>query len=253
MKKDLASVLADLRRENVETLTNKPTKTRDDLVKAIERLWQLIYLGGEELETGKRKWMELWDSVDKLLPDLVSLAGIPSTAYRGFCLAVHGRMLEFIDMDWSMARDAAMSEVERRLRATQDAIVALSETQRRYISRAMLSLYIYEYENWTNQIPNMLRAIAKITGSAPYRPNEPRRRGPKRERSNLVLREFVRDLWRIAQANGGDFSLYVDAGDTKGTLVKALRLLAPVLPPGTVPRVIPSTLKWLRPDRNFGK
>jgi hypothetical protein len=101
----------------------------------------------------------------------------------------------------------------------------------------------------------MLTGIAKITGSAPYRPNEPTRRGPKRERSHLELRDFVRDLWRIAREHGGDFTISVDDdGQARGTIIKAVRLLEPVLPPGLVPRVIPTTtFKRLRPDHNFKK
>jgi hypothetical protein len=270
LKEDLASILADLRREHVALLTGPPVnhvdqqKDRDELAKRVRLLQQSIHLQGTQKPgTGNRKWLEKWDDVDRLLPELVSLAGIRPTAYGGFCLAVHERMLDFIDQDFSMARDAAMLEAERRLRAAQDAIIALDERQRFWVSQAITQARVFHghhdfrasFDDWTRVIPNMLAGIAMITGSAPYRPNEPTRRGPKRERSHLVLRNLIRDLWRIAREHDGDFTLSVnDDGQARGTIVKALRLLEPVLPPGLVPRVIPTTtFKRLRPDHNFKK
>lgn len=103
----------------------------------------------------------------------------------------------------------------------------------------------------------MLAGISMITGSAPYRPNEPTKRGPKRKRSlGLAVREFIRDLWRIAQDHGGNFTVWEDphaaqTDDAKGSMVKALRLLEPVLPPGFVSnsglRLSAKMLNRLRP------
>jgi hypothetical protein len=119
----------------------------------------------------------------------------------------------------------------------------------------MLGGIPFDGYDWPQQIPKILVGIAKITGSGPYRPNEPSKRGPKTERSHLALRELARDLWRIAREHGGDFTISVDeAGRARGTIIQALRLLAPMLPPGLVPRVIPATtFKRLRQDHNFRK
>ena len=92
----LASVLTELRRKNVDLLRMKRKnldQDGDDLVKRREHLNQCLLLLDEtgELESGIRRWVQQWDCVDTLLPELVSLAKIPSTEYRSFCLAVHER------------------------------------------------------------------------------------------------------------------------------------------------------------------
>jgi hypothetical protein len=258
MREDLASVLAGLRRENVDVLRKKAKTLRKDVrVKRKQHLTQCFMLLDDtnELETGIRKWEQLWDSVDTLLPELVSLANIQPTEYWSFCLVVHDRLLKFIDSDWSADRDDKMLEAEKRLRAAQDAIAALSEYQRRSITIAMLGSIPFDGDDWTQQILKILDGISKITESAPYRPNDPSKRGPKKkERVSVALREFVRDLWSIAQAHGGDFSVGskpdpIGSGTSAvGTLVDALRLLEPVLPSGFVSNMPSfSTLNRCRP------
>jgi hypothetical protein len=259
MKEDLASVLAELRRENVDVLRKKAKTLRKDVrVKRKQHLTQCFMLLDDtnELETGIRKWEQLWDSADTLLPELVSLAKIRPTEYRGFCLAVHERLLRFIDLNWSADRDERMLEAERRLRAAQDAITALSEDQRRSITVATLGSIPFDGDDWTQQILERLVGIAKITGSGAYRPTDPRKSGPRTERINPVLSKFIRDLWHIARAHGGDFTVSHDEENNRarGTLVKALDLLRPTLPPGIVPNLFShTTLKRLRPDRKSQK
>jgi hypothetical protein len=267
--KDLALVLADLRREVVASF-QKRSKSRDDLEKAIkhaQQVLQLASLAGPEprtatgsnewWENGRRKWLEKWDNLDQLLPELVSLADIKPEAYKGFCLAVHERVQEIHDnrAARSLICDAAMLEAERRLRSAQDAIATLSHQQRVHIGRGLGEGEMTGYTEWTRHIPKVLEVIAKFTESGPYRPNIANKRGPKRERSHWVFRELVQDLWRIAQAHGGDFTLWAnDRGGAKGTIVETVRLLKPVLPPGFVPDPIPrTTLNRLRPDHQFGK
>jgi hypothetical protein len=229
---------------------------------AVKHLSRLFLLDMNEPGTADRRWALLWDGVDVLLPELVSLAKIQPPQYRGFALAVHDRLLEFIEWDWPDACDEDMLKAEKLLRAAQDAISALSESQCIIVSRAM-SVADPEagdptrYDDWTQQIPRMLAGIAKITGSARYRSNEATRSGPKRERSHgLVLREFIRDLWSIAHAHGGNFTVWEDPDaaqmdDASGTMVEALHLLEPVLPHGFVSntelRLSAKMLNRLRP------
>jgi hypothetical protein len=257
----LKLVLAELRRENVDLLRKKRKdldENRDDLVKRREHLNQCITLLDKrgELESGILRWVQRWDSVDALLPELVSLANIRPTEYRGFCVAVHERLLRYINLDRSADRDEKMLEAEKRLRSAQDAINALSKDQQLALTQAILgSIPFDDYDDLPQQISKILVGIARMTGSGPYRPNEPNKRGPRTERSHLMLRELVTDLWLMAQEHGGDFTISVDdEGRARGTMVQALRLLEPILPPGIVPRVLPATtIKRLRPDRNFRK
>jgi hypothetical protein len=219
----LASVLTELRRKNVDLLRMKRKnldQDGDDLVKRREHLNQCLLLLDEtgELESGIRRWVQQWDCVDTLLPELVSLAKIPSTEYRSFCLEVHERLLGFIELNWSADRDEKMLEAERRLRAAQDAINALSEDQRRSITIAMLGGIPFDGDDWTQQTRKILVGMAKITGRGPYRANEPSKRGPKTERSHMALRELARDLWRIARNHKGDLKVWsADGASAAGT------------------------------------
>jgi hypothetical protein len=269
---DIAAILDELRRENVDALGKKsilppPEEDQGELAREIERLKQQMTLDEIEPGTGTQRWIKLWDKVDALLPELVSLAEVPAAGYRGFCLAVHDRMLKFIGSDRSAFRDEAMLEVERRLRTAQDAILALSQRQRGEVNQAILHHSVHEadpasrihlpYDQWDRVIPNILAGIAKITGSARYRSADPSRPGPKqKERISVKVRDFIRDLWSIAQAHGGKFSVTsepdpVGSGThAVGTIVDALRLLEPVLPPGFVsPMPSASTLNRCRPEK----
>jgi hypothetical protein len=252
----LKSVLTELRRENVDFLSKKRKDMNEKQdAKFRERSGQFVVLMDEpaDVKSGIRRWIELWDSVDALLPKLISIAKIPSTEYRNFCLAMHERLLSFIHPDLSTDRDEKMLEVERRLRAAQDAINALSNGQRISITIATLGSIPFDGDYWFDQMLDRLVGIAKITGSGPYRPADPSKRGPRATlRINPVLGQFIRDLWRIARLHGGDFTVSHDPDNdrARGTIVKALDLLRPVLPPGIVPEVLShTTLKRLRADR----
>jgi len=150
--------------------------------------------------------------------------------------------------------DEALLEAERCLRSAQDAIIALSEDQRSAIGSG-LNLKIPDNPvemmemDWANWIPRILRTIAHFTET------EPSRRGRRKVRRNLKLHPLIRDLWRIAQEHGGDFTAWPGGkGHAKGTMVEALRLLEPLLPGGFVPNVLSvTTLNRLRPDRNRAK
>jgi hypothetical protein len=278
MKDDLATVLEELRREQfdlyfappklpdededdevkearwLERMERRQRGEEDQLTKQIYFMKRVIEERGEDVSF-KEVWREKWDGVDRILPELVSLAKIQPDAYRDFCLAVHERLLRVQDLRAARSRfcDEAMLEAERRLRHAQDAVLKLSERQQDEIASG--AKMVFE-PPWTHLIPAVLAGMAKFTGSGPYEPSEPSKRGPKKKRSNVPFRDLVRDLWRIAQDHRGDFSLWPDDGygPARGTLVDALRLLEPVLPPDFVPEVIPrTTLESLRPDRNFGK
>jgi hypothetical protein len=274
MKNDLATVLEELRREQFDVYLTPPkprtdSEDEDDEVREarwLERMERLhrgeedqlekqvrfAYRVSEELGEGadwQEVWREKWDGVDRILPELVSLAKIQPDAYRGFCLAVHERLLRVQDLRAVRSRfcDEAMLEAERRLRHAQDAVLKLSERQQVEIAVGAKMTG----DSWTRMIPRVLEGMAKFTGRGPYEPSEPGKRGPKGERSHVPFRDLVRDLWRVARDHGGDFSLWPDDGygSARGTLVDTLRLLEPVLPPGFVPEVLPrTTLNKLRPD-----
>jgi hypothetical protein len=247
----LNAIEASIPEDTLTLLKSIEAIPEDNLIfKHFARLYLLHQM---EPGTADRRWTLLWDGVDVVLPELVSLAKIQPAQYRGFCLAVHDRLLEFIDWDWSAANDDYLLKAEKHLRAAQDAILALSEGQRHYVSIAMQGFPAND--EWSHAIPKVLEGIAKITGSAPYRANEPTKRGPKRKRSHLLeFRRFGKDLWRIARDHGGDFKVWVDPKDdpkkhdARGSMAEALRLVEPVLPPELVPKIISAKmLNLLKP------
>jgi hypothetical protein len=247
--RDLKSILAELRREDLDVFHKELLKNwRDE--SGIEPLMLVAQYQ--------------WDIAIEFLPELVSLAKVPPAGYRGFCLAVFGHLLFVDQRNLSTFADEAMLKVERGLRATQDAILALSEEQRGQVNKEVTNTLLTARKpklamelHWDRVIPHILVGIAKITGSAPYQPADPSRPGPKnKERINVKLRDFIRDLWSIAQAHGGDFTVTskpdpVGSGTSAaGTLVDALQLLEPVLPRGFVSRMpSPSTLNRCRPNK----
>jgi hypothetical protein len=256
MKNDLASVMAELRREQIDfnDRLSAGKLTKEELDKVAVVGFRFAFLHG--LPSGKsvrNVRMEKQDGVDGIVPKLVSLAKIQPDDYRGFCLAVHERVDRVHNPKGNQIKelcDEAMLEAERRLRHAQDALLKLTWVQRWGIGH-------YTEGGWelTDIMPAVLKSMAMYTRSGPYSPSEPKKRGPKKERRLVPLREFVRDLWQIVRDHGGGFSLYPDdRGGSKGTLVDALRLLERVLPPGFVPKVISTTtFNKLRPDRNFRK
>jgi hypothetical protein len=254
MKNDLASVLAELRREQVDIYDRLRAKTRNEqLYKVSTSGRRLAWLRGVPGKSIVDTCLERWDSVNGILPKLVSLAKIKPDAYRDFCVAVHERVDRVPDYNAGPLKgihDDAMKEVERRLRHALDAFLKLTSLQQWQIGH-----FAEKGVDLTFAIPAVLKSMAMFTGSGPYSPSDPKKRGPKKERRLVPLREFVRDLWQIVRDHGGDFSLYPDdRGGSKGTLVDALRLLERVLPPGFVPKVISTTtFNKLRPDRNFRK
>jgi hypothetical protein len=244
---DIASVLAELRREEFDEYDRY-------LIKNNNGFREVLMLIAQRQR----------DFMDGLIPELVSLAAVPPTGYRGFCLGVHKLLMSVDHRTLSTFRDEAMLRVEAVLRAAQDAILALSEEQRMQV-RAEVRNNLLTARNpelalslrWDRVIPDILEGIGKITGSAPYRPTDPGRRGPKqKERMSVKLRDFIRGMWSSAEAHGGGFTVtsqfdLVGSGThAVGTLVDALRLLEPVLPPGFVSNLpSASTLNRCRPGK----
>ena len=66
----------------------------------------------------------------------------------------------------------------------------------------------------------------------------PSRRGRRRETgSHPIFQDFVFELLNVAGSFGGGFSF--DKNYETGTLLEAIEVLKPYLPPGVVPKVIP--------------
>jgi hypothetical protein len=253
---DIASILAELRKKEFPAIDWKPS----------EKLAIGIH---EAMLSVQKPSVEQWDRVSKLLPELIALAEIQPNAYEGFCLAVQRRLRgmrpdEKYEAFKSSMRDFRLLEVVRRLRAAQDAIMALSDDQRLEIQMRLL-VYIEPRDrstigsnwipmddhdrdpinNWVYWIPMMLQRIAEFTETAGE--SRPKRGAPK-SRNNLLLHPLVQDLWIIALENGGKFTLFEDIKNARatGSIVEALHLLREVLPPGLDTTISLATLKRIK-------
>jgi hypothetical protein len=250
--RDLKSILKELRRREFQS--------SEDRVQLISRELELLSNRRgrkfDQLRNTARKieavidtpYIEQWDDVCELLPELIRLAKIPSTKLEGFCLAVQ-RLFKTMRSDAEHSAhfsDAALLEVDRRLRAAQDAIMELNEKQRLQIGSLLPRSSDEDVKNWVTWIPTVLRAITMLTLDEPYQvgQSKPKKGRPKEEN----LHPLIEDLLRIARAHGGKFTLSEgDRNRARGTIVDALHLLRPVLPPGLVPDSFAyTTIKELR-------
>jgi hypothetical protein len=240
---DIASILAELKEEEFKIAEEVSVPFISDLLKRqLEARGekptpdQLMLLARDFSARLDRPGIAQWDAVSKLLPDLIRMAKIPMERQVDFCLAVQ-RRLRWNRFDashrshWSWMRTESVLEVEQRLRAAQDAIMALSERQRHQIGHR---LDPRRPDHWVTWIPNVLETLDRLTEGLVKAAEGPGR--PKLQR-NLELHPFIIDIWSIARECGGDFKLSQLGGEPRGSIVEALNLLRQVLPPGFVPNV----------------
>jgi hypothetical protein len=98
-----------------------------------------------------------------------------------------------------------------------------------------------EGEDWMgNLLPEMMKctdaAFGELIGrAANYQPSGKRGRS-KGAVAKPDLRYVVKTLWRLVQENDGELKLGKNKSFATGGIVQALRLLAPHLPKGLVPK-----------------
>ncbi len=143
------------------------------------------------------------------------------------------------------------------VRAAKESILALDKRDQAELRRALIcdvtfpapplvdNMYAQRLvkDVWNQWPDQLLIALSDRTGSNPFTAptkGKGRRNGAV---TNWHLQTFVEKLWEIANIHGGN--LYADHKRVDGgTMIKALRLLAPLLPTGFIPNELPvSTIR----------
>jgi hypothetical protein len=226
-----------------------------------------------EQRAEQKAWEEHNRELRQLYKVIADIAGIRKNR-DAFCETLHLVLCWLAQEAHRQIRhnDTALIKAEDALRAANDAVHALSQTQKVWIgmhlfcnTRFTRLLSIPEVPTkqgiWADMMPMLVTAIANVSGSDPsYVPRigRGRREGTKK---NLVLRSIVRALVRMAHAYGGHLS-FNSKEETGGDLGKALTLLGPHMGSGMVPRALPNSTierivtaarkeakkdRWLRP------
>ena len=215
------------------------------------------------------------DEILEIIAQVAELAGIDSDSVdpdsidkqRTFAEAILQHVAdqdcEKIDLEKREKRRSA----ERAIRAANEAILALDKEDQARLARATREVfpgivealhrttvdgmdparfstaaifcYIEERLIWI-WADNLLLKLSEMTGSNPDSlPPAGNGRGRRKHTvANWHMQAFVAYVWQIAKAHGGNF--YADRkGKGGGTMIRALRLLAPLLPSGFVPNVLP--------------
>jgi hypothetical protein len=149
----------------------------------------------------------------------------------------------------------------------QEALWGLSKHEAKLISRLLdgKSTFIFDrisgggHGGLQRTAYQLALLFSLLTGKPepryPHQGPAPRKRGksPGGRRpgsiSNPILQDFIFDLWISTNIAGGKLSFAKNTakGKPQGTILRAIELLAPYLPEGLVPKVLPSpTLAKLR-------
>jgi hypothetical protein len=154
---------------------------------------------------------------------LAEFCGVPDDMRGRFCSKL-GELFDEAWKGWEIRSaypvDSALLEAERALKVAKDAVDKLSMSQKHAMGG--------------HQLEELVRQIAKLTGSNPY-PRKAEGVGrPKGSSKNYPWAHFVKWLFEIVRYYGGSLPFDKKRPDK---LLAALGILRPVLPPGLIPNV----------------
>jgi hypothetical protein len=186
---------------------------------------------------------------------LAELARVPEENREGFWLAVFDAMIEAWEHDasrelaLSLNQNEVLSRAVEALRAARQALADLDEERKKKVVSNRLG-GLAEAQFWWS-LPKLIAAIEQgmdkffeWTGEAtePPRPRARRRGRRPGTVKNPSFRVFLRKLSDAAKAHGGRLGLQKNI--PKGALLEAIKIVAPHLPDGFVPkRLSASTLQ----------
>jgi hypothetical protein len=143
------------------------------------------------------------------------------------------------------ADNRPVREAERAVRTACDAVRALSEPQRALFEKAFsvaaVGEELIEYDVAPGRaglamLEMLVEAFAVITGRSPTFELRGDRGGrPKGTVGNWQFRNFVGALWQVANECGGTLSFSCKENRGSGTMVEALEILRPLVPPDLIP------------------
>jgi hypothetical protein len=182
----------------------------------------------------RQKWVT--DDRQKMLADLVSLCRIPETQRDEFCnfllvLLIMGSWNQWRECGGpeNLNADRAVLNAAAKVRAACNAVNALRDNQIPYVEGVMTydEDALEEVDDLT--VRGALNAIDRAFGALIDRPSD--QRGKKGAIIYPSFQRFVIDLWRAVEAHHGRLTYSNNKGRPSGTIVDALRLLQPHLPP----------------------
>lgn len=142
----------------------------------------------------------------------------------------------------------AFVELERNIRAARVATFKLTKRERVYLDHAIPTKC--GFFDWADILSFINGVCADLTGKNPY-PHVRSRTGRGRRRGDVKdypLKQFVQSLTRELRDTGGRLTL--DVKGRRGTWIKALDMLRPLLPARFIPKAPPlSTIeRWIREE-----
>jgi hypothetical protein len=194
----------------------------------------------------------------RMVAAMTNLAKIPKAKHEAFYHGIN-ELCEVLDefSYYPKNTDAKVIAAAQAVRTASNAVLALDPSQLKQLVEAawfarpaLLTTLVVsdalppemrEGEDWLkNLLPEMMKcadaAFGELIGrSANYQPSGKRGRS-KGAVAKPDLRLVVSTLRKLVQENGGELTLGNDNSFATGGIVQALRLLAPHLPKGLVPK-----------------
>jgi len=175
---------------------------------------------------------------------LVELARVPFAGQKRFREKIYELVRETHNAFWSRYHhnsSKAFAELERNIRAACVASLGLTKRERDHLDRVInRHRRIKRPDGWTHVLRLMSEACSELTGKNPY-PHAKSRSGRGRRRGDIKdypLNHFVRSLTIELRDCGGRLTL--DVKGQRGSWIKALDMLRPLLPAGFIPKAPPS-------------
>jgi hypothetical protein len=209
--------------------------------------------------------------------ELARIAKIPPYARKRFDADVFFLLIgasqtaSFREVARKWNDDRPVREAEKAVRAAHDTVRALGEPQRAVFEeafRAVCECNEIVADGTFDEAPTevgarilagMVEAFARITGKSPdFEPGGGRGR-PKGTVGNWQFQHLVELLWRAVNEYGGELTFGCKENVGSGTMMDALEILRPLLPPSLMPRHLPAktiervraTLDKKAPARRF--
>jgi hypothetical protein len=232
------------------------TKTKNNSLDAEELEEQEEELTAEEQEEILAEERHIDECALRAVEALTDLARVPSVGRERFREEVWDLMQKtFHDLAARGPRQSrALVDLERSIRVARGAIKGLTKYERAYLEarvRSQMMRWGARDVGWNDVLSAMIEPCATLTGKNPWSTRSGRGR-PRGGIKDYPFSKFIRSLAWALHFSGGRLTL--DVKGQRGSWVKALDALRPLLPPGFIPVAPPlSTIeKWIREGFDAG-
>jgi hypothetical protein len=200
-----------------------------------------------------------WACAVRAVEALTDLGRVPSAGRERFREEVldlmHNTFNDLAVRDYGRPRRSkALVDLERSIRVARGAIKGLTKWERAYLEgrvRSQMTGWGARDVGWNDVLSAMIKPCATLTGKNPWSTRSGRGR-PRGGIKDYPFSKFIRSLAWALHFSGGRLTL--DVKGQRGSWVKALDALRPLLPTGFIPVAPPlSTIeKWIREDFDAG-